>query len=62
MEVDAEERDLLPTALFQLRIDCAEDDEKGVQIEALVVKLGGDPKGRVLRGYADSLDSEPVPE
>ena len=38
MELDAGERDLLLAALFHLRIDHAEDDAKGAQIEALVVK------------------------
>jgi hypothetical protein len=33
-------------ALFELRITHAEDTDKGAQIEALLVKLGGDPDNR----------------
>jgi hypothetical protein len=43
MELTDEERDLLLAALFELRITHADDDEKAAQIEALVLKLGGDP-------------------
>jgi hypothetical protein len=38
---DDAERDLLLAALYRLRIKHVGDDEKGAQIEALVVKLGG---------------------
>ena len=60
--LDAEERELLLAALFHLGIDHAEDVEKGTQIEALVVKLGGDPDAVFFSGYADSLGAAPVPE
>ena len=53
MELDAGERDLLLAALFHLRIDHAEDDAKGAEIEALVAKLD-DPQAVFFGGYADS--------
>jgi hypothetical protein len=53
MELDAEECDLLLTAVFHLRIDHAEDIEKGARIEALVVKLGGDPEAVFFGGYVE---------
>ena len=49
MDLTSDERDVLLTALFHLRIDHAERPREGVQIEALVVKLGGDPDVVFLR-------------
>jgi hypothetical protein len=45
------ERDLLLAALFELWITHAEDTEKAAQIEALVVKLGGDPDAVFFGAY-----------
>jgi hypothetical protein len=53
---------LLLAALFELRITQAEDDAKGAQIEALVVKLGGDPDTALFGAYRDSLEEVPVSE
>jgi hypothetical protein len=60
LDVSTDERDLLLAALFHLRIDHAEDNEKGAEIEALVAKLGGDPEAVFFGGYADTLGSVPL--
>jgi hypothetical protein len=62
MDLTDDERDLLLAGLFELRITHAEDDEKGAQIEALVVKLGGDPDTALFGAYRHSLEEAPVPE
>lgn len=62
MDVNADERDLLLAALFELRIRHAEDDAKGAQTEALAVKLGGDPDTALFGAYRHSLEEPPVPE
>ena len=49
-DLTSDERGLLLAALFHLRIDDAEDVEKGVRIAALVVKLGGDPEAVFFGG------------
>ena len=55
MNRTTDKRDLVLAALFHRRIDHAKDAEKGAQIEALVVKLGGDRDAAVFRRYTDSL-------
>jgi hypothetical protein len=60
--MSADERDMLLAALFELRITHAEDAKKAVQIEALVVKLGGDPNTALFGAYRHSLEDAPVPE
>jgi hypothetical protein len=44
------DRDLVLTALYELRIAHAEDSDRGARIEALVVKLDGDPNELFLGG------------
>ena len=63
MFTDAE-RDLLLAALFELRTTHAEDNAKVAEIEALVVKLGGDPYTALFGAYRHSLEdgAAPVPE
>ncbi len=57
-----QERDLLLVGLFELRITHAEDGEKGAQIQALVVKLGGDPDAAFFGAYRHSDGAAPAPE
>ena len=51
MEFSDGERDLLLAALFELRIAHADDGAKTAQIEALVLKLGGDPDTAFFGAY-----------
>jgi hypothetical protein len=53
MEFTAEERDMLLRALFELRI---EHFDQAVPIEALAVKLGGDPDTALFGAYRHSHD------
>ena len=74
MELTGEERDLLLAALFELWITRSAFDEDpdrefipiakitSEKIEALVVKLGGDPDTALFGAYRHSLEDGPVPE
>jgi hypothetical protein len=62
MELSTEERDMLLAALFALRVSHAEDAQKAAQIEALVVKLGGDPDTALFGAYRHTDGAAPVPE
>jgi hypothetical protein len=62
MDITAAERDMLLAALFELRITHCEDDVKAAQIEALVVKLGGDPDTALFGAYRHADGAGPVPE
>jgi hypothetical protein len=62
MDLNDDERALLLAGLFELRITHAEDDEKGAQIRALVVKLGGDPDTALFGAYRHADGAGPVPE
>jgi hypothetical protein len=55
MEFNNAERDVLLAALFALRIAQAENSEKAAQIEALAVKLGGDPDTALFGAYRHSV-------
>ena len=57
MEFTAEEHNLLLRALFELRIEHAENTAQSAQIEALVVKLGGDPDTALFGAYRHSHDN-----
>ena len=63
MELNHAERDLLLAALFELRLAHEENTEERARIEALVVKLGGDPDTGFFGAYRHpaQLDA-PVPE
>jgi hypothetical protein len=62
VEFSTDERDLLLAGQFELRITDAEDVEKAVQIEALVVKFDADPDAVCFGGYKDTHGAVPVPE
>ena len=60
VDVSPEERDLLLAALFEMRIAHAERLE---QIDALVLKLGGDPDTAFFGAYRHERGAAPpVPE
>jgi hypothetical protein len=61
MELSDEERDLLLAALFELWITHAENG-KDAQVEALVVKLGGDTNTAFFGAYRQADGAAPVPE
>jgi hypothetical protein len=56
------ERDLLLAGLFELRIAHAEYALQAADIEALVLKLGGDPEAVFFGAYEDTLGAAPVPD
>jgi hypothetical protein len=74
VEYTDEERDLRLAALFELKLTRSafdDDPERDLipivaitpeQIEALMVKLGGDPDAVFFGAYPDSLGAAPVPE
>ena len=62
VEFTDDQRDLLLAGLFELRITHAEDQDKGAQVEALVVLLGGDPYAVFFGAYGDSHGAAPVPD
>jgi hypothetical protein len=61
VDLSAEERDLLLAGLFELRIAHADDVEQGAEIEALVVKLGGDPDTAMFGAYKDGRADNELP-
>jgi hypothetical protein len=56
-----DERDLILAALFDLWIARAEDAGKRAEIDALVVKLGGDPDTAMFGAYQDDRADDEVP-
>jgi hypothetical protein len=62
LELSDDERDVLLTALFELRITRFEDAEQAAQIDALLLKLGGDLDAVFFGAYKNTLSAAPVPE